>query len=190
VCVLLIAGLLELVTDIVDVSDWCEDILWVGEAVWVFDTVIVNEDVCVELSKAEYDCADDSDAKGEFDIETVVDGEPDSFGEFDWDAEIDTEPDVDNDESNELDGWFVWLKLRDCVGLGVYDRDDVFVSITWEFVPVCVNVGFGDWDVVRVFVTNADLDDVGQAVCVFDNEAETYTVLVIYMVNEPLLVCV
>jgi hypothetical protein len=72
----------------------------------------------------------------------------------------------------------------------VYDRDDVFVSITCEFVPLCVYVGFGDCDVVSVFVTNADLDDVGQAVCVFDNDAEPDTVLVLYIVNEALLVSV
>jgi hypothetical protein len=82
------------------------------------------------------------------------------------------------------------LKLRDCVGFGVCDNEAVFVSITCEFVPLCVYVGFGDCDVVSVFVTNADLDDVGQPVCVFDNEAEPDTVLVLYMVNEPLLVCV
>ena len=110
---------MELVADIVEVRDCGCDILWVGEAVWVFDTVIVNEGVCVELSKAEYDCADESDAKGEFDIDTDADEESEVFGEFEYNTVIDTELVGDGDDSRELDGMFVWLKLSELVESGV-----------------------------------------------------------------------
>ena len=49
-------------------------------------------------------------------------------------------------------------------------------------VLVCEEVVEADEVIVGVFVDKGDLDTVGEAVCVFDKEADPETVIVLYIV--------